>query len=449
MLTLLDEVVQSYHRELESHQSTLPEWAMLLEREMRKRRLIFGDRILCSFLRPHFIGQSEWEMVQNASALLIGAFRKVFQRVQQNPPLMNKLGLTDAEQRLVSYCPPEEYPSHTSRLDGFLHEGALKFVEFNGECPAGIGYSDLLAEVFLEFPALKAINAKNRIKPLFCRENILNCLLAAWKKTGRKGKPRIAIVDWRDVPTRFEFEIFQEYLSNLGYPCLVIDPRELEYKNGKLRRGSYEIDVVYRRLLTNELLAGWDMTRVLVEAYRDGAVQLINPFSAKILHKKALFVLLTEDESSEWFDAAERDAIRNHIPWTRWVKDSKTTYNGKQIDLLQYIEANRDNFVLKPNDEYGGKGIFVGWDASPERWREGIEKALTFGDYLVQERVMVGRAPFPYWENGLQYGEYLVDLDPFVFESDATGFLTRLSSTNLCNVTSGGGSVPTFVVEGL
>jgi hypothetical protein len=41
----------------------------------------------------------------------------------------------------------------------------------------------------------------------------------------------------------------------------------------------------------------------------------------------------------------------------------------------------------------------------------------------------------------------VVDLDPFVFNGEVEGFLTRLSGTSLANVTSGGGQVPAFLVE--
>ena len=42
--------------------------------------------------------------------------------------------------------------------------------------------------------------------------------------------------------------------------------------------------------------------------------------------------------------------------------------------------------------------------------------------------------------------DFLVDLAPYIFRGRVGGFLTRLSSTGLANVTSGGGQVPSFVV---
>jgi len=45
--------------------------------------------------------------------------------------------------------------------------------------------------------------------------------------------------------------------------------------------------------------------------------------------------------------------------------------------------------------------------------------------------------------------DMLVDFAPYLFRGKMCGFLTRLSSTGLANVTSGGGQVPSFVVERL
>ena len=46
-----------------------------------------------------------------------------------------------------------------------------------------------------------------------------------------------------------------------------------------------------------------------------------------------------------------------------------------------------------------------------------------------------------------RFRDLVVDLDPFVFQGEVEGFLTRLSGTSLANVTSGGGQVPAFLVE--
>jgi hypothetical protein len=106
--------------------------------------------------------------------------------------------------------------------------------------------------------------------------------------------------------------------------------------------------------------------------------------------------------------------------------------------------------VLKPNDEYGGAGVTLGWETSAGAWDAAIERALTdrSGTWIVQERIEVRRETFPVCtDDGIVERDMLVDFAPYLFRGRVAGYLTRLSSTGLANVTSGGGQVPAFVVD--
>jgi uncharacterized circularly permuted ATP-grasp superfamily protein len=111
------------------------------------------------------------------------------------------------------------------------------------------------------------------------------------------------------------------------------------------------------------------------------------------------------------------------------------------------VRRHRERFVLKPNDEYGGSGVAVGWEGSDAEWDTSLNRAL-HNDYVVQERVNVARADFPtMWQGEVQLRELSIDMDPYIIGGEADGFLTRIAGTTLLNVTAGGGStVPTFVI---
>ena len=105
--------------------------------------------------------------------------------------------------------------------------------------------------------------------------------------------------------------------------------------------------------------------------------------------------------------------------------------------------------MLKPNDEYGGKGILLGWEVGQDAWEEGIRVALD-EPYIVQERIKLPSEPFPSMVNGeLVLAERMLDTAPFVTDGAyVEGCMTRLSTAALLNVTAGGGSsVPTYVIE--
>jgi uncharacterized circularly permuted ATP-grasp superfamily protein len=168
-----------------------------------------------------------------------------------------------------------------------------------------------------------------------------------------------------------------------------------------------------------------------------------------LIHKKALFAVLTDQRHAGLFSAAELATIAGHVPWTRQVRAGNSDYQGNKIDLLEYIAAHRDRLVLKPNDDYGGHGIFIGWNTDQIAWDEAMRSALANGDYLVQERVPTAREVFPALadDGSIDFAEQLVDLDPLLFLGKVGSAFTRLSSTELANVSSGGGMVPTFIIS--
>jgi hypothetical protein len=380
------------------------------------------------------------------------AIQKVKDAAVENDELFDELGLTDIERELVSIDPGYREVAPTARLDSFLTSDAYSFVELNGESPAGIAYADAAYEVFSRLPVMKRFAEEYDIRPLFGRGFMLDVLLRAHAEfLGRKPDraPTIAIVDLKDVPTTKEFELFREFFESQGHPSIICSPDTLDFSSGRLRCGDFEIDIVYKRLLVNEYIPIIHEYPALLDAYRSRAVCLVNSFRSKLVHKKAIFAVLTDARHAGLFSANEREAIRKHVPWTRKVSARKSDYFGKEIDLLEHIIASRDRLVLKPNDDYGGHGIYIGWNTDEIAWSEAMRGALSSGDYLVQERVPTAREVFPALveDGSFAFAEQLVDLDPLLFFGKVQSAFTRLSSSELANVSSGGGMVPTYIIK--
>ena len=102
-----------------------------------------------------------------------------------------------------------------------------------------------------------------------------------------------------------------------------------------------------------------------------------NPFSCNPLHKKASLAVLTDERNAGLFTPGQQAAIAKHIPWTR-VMESRTTRgpDGGEIDLVPWAAQNKDRLVLKPNDDYGGKGIVLGWLVAQGAWDEAVRVFL-------------------------------------------------------------------------
>ena len=418
---------------------------------MRERKLTFGDRVHCPFLRPFLLTEADEDRVRVAAETIASAGERVAHAALASPALLDELGMTEAEISLAAIDPGYPTASTASRLDAFLLPGTVHFAEYNAESPAGLGYTQRLGELFDALPVMDRFRARHTVRYHRPIAGMLAALLASYAEWGGRAlPPTIAIVDWRDVPTWTEFEILQEAFSNAGVPTIISDPRDLMFDGRTLTAGSQRIDLVYRRVLVNDVLSRADECRALVDAYTARAVCVANTFRCKLAHKKAFFAVLTDPRHGDLFSRAEAEAIRAHVPWTRLLADADAERDGRRLGLLQIVREGRERFVLKPNDEYGGTGVALGWEASPSGWDDALQAALRDppGTWVVQERIPVRREALPQFDadGHVTMRDMLVDVAPYLFRGRMGGYLTRLSATGLANVTSGGGQVPAFVV---
>jgi len=443
---LAQNAVDAYHRLLRDERSLAEELEERLFERMRAANLTFGERPLCPFGRPNFISREAYDQVRGVCRLIFSAVQKLEDHL--GPRLYDLVDVTPEELELIAIDPGFRSSSPLSRLDSFLTTSAYQFVELNAETPAGTAYNEVLTDVFLELPVMARFQESHRLTRFRSMQRLLETLVRCHREAGGKTeRPTIAIVDYEEVPTRTEHHLCRDFFESRGYPSIVCDPRHLTYEGGRLRHEDREIDIVYKRLLVNEFLDRIDQLDALVAAIKERAVTLVNPLRCKPIHKKAIFAVLTDEEHQLALSDAERAAVRDHVPWTRRVAEGRTRHEGREIDLLAMIRERRDGLVIKPNDEYGGKGVFIGWELDESEWDAAIETALD-GSYVVQEKVELRRQEFPVvGDGGIEYRELVVDLDPFVFLGEVEGFLTRLSASSLANVSSGGGQVPSFLIE--
>ena len=448
---MLEEAVRHYN-ELLNDEAVAADSLAMLTAELEAAKLIFGGRPLSPYLRPHFVIREDWERVVRACETVFGALQKVKEAAIKDDALLDELGVTAIERELIAIDPGYAHVSPTARLDSFLVGDTYSYVELNGESPAGIAFADSASKIFQKLPVMKRFAERYDLTPMEGSSKLLATLVECYEEfIGKKitAKPKIAIVDLRDLPTIKEFELFRDFFEANGYPSLICSPDELEFDGKRLSARGREIDIVYKRLLVNEYLPIIESEPILLEACRAKAVCMVNSFRGKLVHKKAIFAVLTNERYEHLFDADELAVIRAHVPWTRRFRDEETRYADADISLVQWTRENSHKLVLKPNDDYGGHGIYIGWNSTAEEWNSAIETALSDGDYLVQERVKTAKENFTMVmaDGGWQMAEQLVDLDPLLFMGKVGSAFTRLASNELANVTAGGGMVPTFIIS--
>lgn len=447
-MSQLDDAVVRYNRLLETGPYSDLKWAEALHERMESAKLSAGGRLICPFLRPNFISRRQFESLVKTGESLICAIDRMEQMVLANPALLARLDLLPAEKMLASIDPGYQALEVAARLDTHLNNGSLHFVQYNADSPTGGGYADALADLFYDTPPMKEFRKKYTLSKIGSRKHLLQALLKSYKQFGGAKKPNIAIVEFRSAygAGQSEYDLYRDYFRSEGYAVEIVSPEQLEYRNRVLRKGNFEIHLVYRRLGVQEFLIRFDLNHPLVQAYRDRSVCVVNSFRSELAHKKAMFGLLTDETLTGKFPSIERKAIREHVPWTRLVTPMKTTYGEQTIDLLEFITQNREKFALKPNDDYSDLHTYFGWEMDAAEWERALKQAAR-APYVVQERVEPVRSVFPVWNFGtMEFRDMQVDIHPHAYLGKVQGCSTWLS-TGKAGFSSASGIVPTFILD--
>ncbi len=443
----MDDRIKKLDRSIVDDASLGPALFQQLRTAQHELGLLQGNRATCPFLRPHILPRAQYETVNRAAETLAHACEKIAIAALTDDTLLALLNVTQLEEEVARIDPRYSRLCVSSRLDGLMTAEGFQFLEYNAETPAGVGDQMQLEKVLFRLPALKRFLETNSCWLPQPHKALLASLLKAYREWGgEEDRPRIAIVDWEGVPTSSEFRILKDYFVAQGYPALIADPHDLEYNGDYLSVGGFRIDIVYKRVVIHEFLNRFGLNHPLVQAYRDGRVCMANSFRTKLAHKKSTFAVLSDPDYAHLFDSGELDVIRKHIPWTCCVRTSRAVFHDSEFDLETLILNEQDQFVLKPNDDYGGHGVFLGWETSRQAWQEAIKIAL-HKPYVVQERVHLQKTNIPAYSDRVYLDELFVDYNPFMFQNEAEGALIRLSTSSLLNVTSGGGQTALLVLQ--
>lgn len=416
-----------------------------------KYNLRFGDSPICAVLRPMFVTGRQYERVRRDSTLALSAIERLYRALMADEKLRAELSLTPDEERLISIAPGFGAPDGSGRLEAsFDSSGEFHFIEYNAAPPNGMLYGDALSEIFMEMDVMREFVRERPLRRIEVRPCVLETLLCCYREWGGRDHPRIAIVAWNEAPAVAEFEICREYFESRGYPTVIADPNDLEYRGGWLRVRDFRVNLVYNRVAAGELIRGGGSGHPLIRATRDRAVCMVNSFRAQMLMKKALFALLDDPQYENLFTGDEVEALRHRVPWTRVLRGGFTTYRDRQVDLIDFVASRREDLMLKPNDDHDGRGAVLGWQCDDDEWNRAVNDTLG-ASFVVQERVGgTLQESFPTLSGGqITFEDRRVDFAPYTWLGDnVEGAGVRLSaSPGLCASTDGGSTTPMLILE--
>ncbi len=426
----LGDAIARYHKLLETPGYRDTAWAEEFQEQMRQQHLVDSGRLLAPVLRPHFISRRQFEALARLSAQMAEILERLEAIAFAKPVLLSRLQMLPAEKMLAAVPHGYTRSGVAASMDANLRNGTLLLQGLDACRPAGLGYSSLLADLFLELPIIKEFKrGRYKLSKLGGPKPLLQAIQTAYKQFGGKTKPAIAIVELGQESgastgggnSSTEGFLLAESLNQAGANAKLIPPELLEYSEGKLRSGDFAIDVVLRRVSTREILTRWDLTHPLLRAYRDGAVCVVNSFRAEFAQRRALLDLLTDETITAHLPTADRKLIRTSVSWTRIVSARKTLHGDKEVDLPEYILNEREHLALLPNEDSSDQRVYIGSEMTTAAWERALKLALRT-PYVVQERTPSAHEVFPIFQYGeLKMKEAEVTVHPHVLNGDMNG----------------------------
>ena len=154
---------------------------------MRNGRLLYGERPIGVSLRPHFLDEKQFHTLTQTAQRIASALEKVATALVQSPGLMHQLGLTDAECNLALVDPGSSTAAITTRLDAFVRDDEIKFVEYNAENPSSLSDQEELNLLLFELPAMATFARRYRLRQFSPVERLLETLLSTYREWGGTG----------------------------------------------------------------------------------------------------------------------------------------------------------------------------------------------------------------------------------------------------------------------
>jgi len=417
-----------------------------IERWLSENDVVFAGRTIPFVLMPHFVSPGQLRRVRRAVASLSSVLDRFCDAYAEDGRLRDELAVPAREDALIRLDPGYSRPLRICRLDAFLQGYEVKFLEFNADSPAGIGYTDVLYEGLRQAIDLPGVRAEFETAYTPMLPLLIDTLLGAYRdlrseRSELPETPRLALVDVEGSPSVPEFRIICAAARANGIEALWGTLDDVAYDGTHLRVRGEPVHLVYRRALLEDLPEG-----DLIAAARDRRAAVVNPFRARVANNKKLFALLQDPRFAHLVEERERRVIDETIPWTRVLRPGRTSYGDWVVDLLQFVSDNRERLVLKPASDYGGHGVSLGMETDQPRWDALIEEHVEDGDFVVQEYVPVPEEMFPTVEDGhVQMRLKRFNINPFGIGGRYAGMITRISDQAVINVTAGGGLLPSVV----
>jgi len=405
--------------------------------------------------RPWLISPSQFRFFCGVVRELVRCLARLPALHRALPEARRILPLSPAQERWLRLEPQASTKSLgvLGRIDAtcpFSHpqwRSRLRFLEPNSVGVGGVYYaptnSRIVAEVMGDVVQRAWPRHTFRLPP--DPRRLLLDELRRLAKALRIRLQTVALIENTDYTSGMdEFGQLAEFLKRHGLKALVVDPRRLALRRGRIVHRAEQVDLIYRDCELVELIEMEEEGKRLAamrQAFREGRVVSAASWEFDL---KSAWEIFTSPQFARYFTKRQRAIFHHYVPWTRLLRQAfSSDPQGRRVDVIAFARRHKDHLVLKPNSLFGGEGVVVGETVSQAVWEKHLAMALRGSEpYVVQQAVPVARETFPRLvrERRIEWA-CVFTVCGFFFSSRGLGMAGRFSTDPIVNVSRGGGMV--------
>lgn len=324
----------------------------------------------------YFYSQEDYKLYDDMIDTFMSIVEKVTKEYVENESYRKLFALDPLTEKLILKDPGYNISTPIARFD-VMYDGRedYKFCELNTDGSSAMLEDKSLADLMKETKAIEKLKEKYVIDHIDLLQSLVDSIEDLYYKTkNTKEKINIAIVDIVEFDN-IEFKTIQKLFEKKGHRCKIANLKDLERKDGGLYIDDMKIDLVYRRLVTSDLIENKDIGKNLIDSYLNDEVMTIGSFRSTLFYTKDIFRILRLKESQKILSEKENEFIKKHIPYTE-----KFDYQKDKEKILE----EKDKYILKPIQGYASHGIYVGKEHDKKEFEKILDQ-IKDKDYIYQE----------------------------------------------------------------
>ena len=419
--------------------------------ELEASSVRYKGRPVPFLYHPFMLDRTEWNRLKELVYHFNEILYKVIARYINNSEFRSYFPFSEEMEEYILLEPGYSNPYPVARFDLFYYQDSIKFCELNTDGTSAMNEVRGIQEIVANSAAVTQFKEDNNLelKGFELFDSLIDIMLEKYNEflsnkahpevDFNKDKPVIGIVDFSKDGTISEFKEFQRWFDKKGILSYIIDPRDVENKDDGLYYNNKRVDFVYRRATTSRLFDHFDEIQDFLSAYKEGKFCMFGSFRSQIIHNKAIFQILSTGEYVDFLDESDLQFIADHIPETCLLTEA--TIEKKQV------KAQKDEYILKPDDGFACKGIKLGKESDQNDWEEFVDDAVC-KPYLCQSYCQPPTRKMISIDNDkVSIDPYYYQIGLYVFDGQVHGIYNRAGREKIIGSSYECFTVPTYIVS--